>query len=261
MSLLKFQKLITTKYFHFRNMKLNWNTKIIGEKVVLVPYCKKHVPKYHEWMKSEELQHLTGSGNNLLLLLNFSKKIKGKLNSGYTYLKFLSFFCFISEPLSLEQEYEMQENWREDEDKCTFIVLHKDTYNSKQEDEIKSMIGDTNIFIRLSENDDSKKTLIGEAEIMIAEQDYRGQKLGWESMHLMLLYGVKILKIPNFEVKIKMDNKPSISMFEKIGFQETSRSEVFNEVTLIADANQDWVEQYLSKECDNLRLEKYNIKE
>lgn len=226
MSLLKFQKLITTKYFHFRNMKLNWNTKIIGEKVVLVPYCKKHVPKYHEWMKSEELQHLTGS-----------------------------------EPLSLEQEYEMQENWREDEDKCTFIVLHKDTYNSKQEDEIKSMIGDTNIFIRLSENDDSKKTLVGEAEIMIAEQDYRGQKLGWESMHLMLLYGVKILKIPNFEVKIKMDNKPSISMFEKIGFQETSRSEVFNEVTLIADANQDWVEQYLSKECDNLKLEKYNIKE
>ena len=83
MSLLKFQKLITTKYFNFRNMKLNWNTKIVGEKVVLVPYCKKHVPKYHEWMKSEELQHLTGSGNNLLLLLNFSKKIKGKLNLGH----------------------------------------------------------------------------------------------------------------------------------------------------------------------------------
>ena len=74
-------------------MKLNWNTKIIGEKVVLVPYCKKHVPKYHEWMKSEELQHLTGSGNNLLLTpFKFLKKINGKLNLGYTYLEFLSFF-------------------------------------------------------------------------------------------------------------------------------------------------------------------------
>ena len=171
-------------------------------------------------------------------------------------LYFLIFIIDISEPLSLEQEYEMQENWREDEDKCTFIVLHKDTYDSKQ-DEIGSMIGDTNIFIRLSEDDDSK-IVIGEAEIMIAEQDYRGQKLGWEAMHLMLLYGVKILKIHNFEVKIKMDNRPSISMFEKMGFQETSRSEVFNEVTLIADANQDWVDQYLSKECDNFKLEKYN---
>ena len=153
----------------------------------------------------------------------------------------------------------MQENWREDEDKCTFIVLHKDTYNDSKQDEIMSMIGDTNIFIRLSsEDDEDSKIFIGEAEIMIAEQDYRGQKLGWEAMHLMLLYGVKILKIHNFEVKIKMDNKPSIFMFEKMGFHETSRSEVFNEVTLIADANQDWVDQHLSKECDNFQLEKYN---
>ena len=41
-------------------MKLNWNTQIIGSKVILVPYGPQHVPKYHQWMKSSELQHLTG---------------------------------------------------------------------------------------------------------------------------------------------------------------------------------------------------------
>ena len=69
-------------------MLINWETTIQGSKVVLVPYRQEHVAKYHEWMKSEELQELTGS-----------------------------------EPLSLEEEYVMQETWHRDPDKCTFIVL------------------------------------------------------------------------------------------------------------------------------------------
>ena len=69
-------------------MLINWETTIQGSRVVLVPYRQEHVVKYHEWMKSEELQELTGS-----------------------------------EPLSLEEEFRMQQTWREDPDKCTFIVL------------------------------------------------------------------------------------------------------------------------------------------
>ena len=62
----------------------NWNTKICGNKVFLVPYTEKHVLKYHEWMKNEDLQHLTGS-----------------------------------EPLSLDEEYKMQKTWRESADKVS----------------------------------------------------------------------------------------------------------------------------------------------
>ncbi|XP_048674953.2 alpha/beta-tubulin-N-acetyltransferase 9 isoform X4 [Caretta caretta] len=63
-------------------MKINQNTVLQGKKVTLVPYTSAHVCRYHEWMKSEELQRLTAS-----------------------------------EPLSLEQEYEMQRSWQEDADK------------------------------------------------------------------------------------------------------------------------------------------------
>ena len=99
-------------------MKLNWNSQIIGSKVILVPYGPQHVPKYHQWMKSSELQHLTGS-----------------------------------EPLTFEEECEMQETWKNSDDKCTFIVLHRDTFE-KSDNEIEAMIGDTNIFLK--EEDDCK---------------------------------------------------------------------------------------------------------
>lgn len=53
----------------------------MGEKVALVPYKPEHVPKYHEWMKSPFLQEMTAS-----------------------------------EPLTLEEEYEMQESWHQDQE-------------------------------------------------------------------------------------------------------------------------------------------------
>ncbi len=187
-------------------MIINSNTKIVGNKVELVPYLPKHVPKYHQWMKSEELQHLTGS-----------------------------------EPLTLEEEYAMQKSWREDEDKCTFIVLSRNSSNSdgeaSEEREVNAMIGDTNIFIA---KDDDTGLTVGEAEIMIAEESARGQKMGKEAMVLMLIYGIDFLKINRFEAKIKLDNPTSIGMFDRLGFQETSRSEVFGEVTLSVTVSDEW---------------------
>lgn len=52
---------------------------LVGEKVILVPYMKEHVPKYHQWMQDPILLQATGS-----------------------------------EPLTFDQEYQMQLSWNED---------------------------------------------------------------------------------------------------------------------------------------------------
>ncbi|XP_045509295.1 N-acetyltransferase 9 isoform X2 [Colias croceus] len=203
-------------YVSYRNinMKINSNIKIVGEKVILVPYTQIHVPRYHEWMKSEELQQLTAS-----------------------------------EPLSLAEEYEMQKSWREDDDKCTFITLDKELFE-KTNDEIKSMIGDTNIF--LTDKDQAQ----GEIEIMIAEKSARGKKMGWETVILMLLYGIEYINLKKYEAKISLSNEKSIKMFYKLGFEEQSRSEVFQEVTLYKEISTEWT-TWLKEQC-GYKIEKYD---
>ncbi|XP_067913922.1 N-acetyltransferase 9 isoform X4 [Heterodontus francisci] len=69
----------------FWMMRLNEEVFLEGRLAALVPYSAKHVLRYHQWMKSEELQKLTAS-----------------------------------EPLTLEQEYQMQRSWREDADKPSY---------------------------------------------------------------------------------------------------------------------------------------------
>jgi RimJ/RimL family protein N-acetyltransferase len=124
-----------------------------------------------------------------------------------------------SEPLTLEEEYEMQISWRNDNDKCTFIVL-KD----------EQMIGDVNLFIHPYDNQEGVKT--GEIEVMIAEKESRGKGHGKSAVIMMLHYGFTVLNIERVRARISMKNENSIKMFEKLGFLHVSRSEVFEEVTL-----------------------------
>lgn len=195
-------------------MKINQTTKIVGDKIILVPYRKHHVEKYHEWMKLAEIQKLTAS-----------------------------------EPLTLEEEYKMQMNWQIDEDKLTFIVLRRDWFESfNHEDLIEkekmSMIGDVNVFISAyGEDDDVQMSgkVIGELDIMIPELENRGNRFGIESISLMINYSVQHLQSPPldyFIVKINEENLPSIKMFEKLGFKQYKHVKVFQEVCLKMEINE-----------------------
>ncbi|KAK9296307.1 hypothetical protein QLX08_009639 [Tetragonisca angustula] len=95
-------------------MRDNECTKIVGTNVILVPYRKKHVERYHEWMKSEELRYFTGS-----------------------------------EILTLAEEFQMQKRWHQDQDKCTFIILDKSIFTETENEidqpntaEVEIMIAD-----------------------------------------------------------------------------------------------------------------------
>ena len=118
-------------------MKLNYETVLIGPHCILVPYCPEHVECYHAWMQDPALLIATGS-----------------------------------EPLTLDEEYAMQQSWRDDETKCTFIVLARNRlldddehFNNNEinvllgHDFIKrsmcAMVGDVNLF--LSEEDDEEE--------------------------------------------------------------------------------------------------------
>lgn len=199
---------------------------IVGERCILVPYRKEHVPRYHEWMQDPHLLESTGS-----------------------------------DPLSLESEYEMQESWRDDDQKCTFIVADRQKMASSGidlgvlashngvvpsnfiVDSLSAMVGDVNLFFsEFEESDDeidqvdsasavqcknkneptpTKPPLQAEIDIMVAESSSRGKGIGREAVLLMMGYAQKHLPVVRFFCKINADNRASRSLFEtKLGFRE-----------------------------------------
>jgi hypothetical protein len=167
-----------------------------------------------------------------------------------------------SEPLSLEEEVDMQQSWRDDETKCTFIVHAKElchfsgkgdmedaATNSFLEFRVKehldAMIGDVNLFLSEmddDENDENKADkpedpsqsllLQAEIDIMIAEKEHRGKGLGRSATCAMMLYGASKLGICRFFCKINEDNEASISLFKSIGFRQCGYAACFKQVEL-----------------------------
>ncbi|XP_049625722.1 alpha/beta-tubulin-N-acetyltransferase 9 isoform X1 [Suncus etruscus] len=226
-------------------MRVNQHTLLLGKKVVLVPYTSRHVPRYHEWMKSEELRRLTAS-----------------------------------EPLTLEQEYAMQRSWRDDADKCTFIVLDAEKWQAQPcPSEENCMMGDVNLFLT-----DPGDPTLGEIEVMIAEPSCRGRGCGTEAVLMMLAYGKSLapptptpdpgvgislfgpkwgfrrcsfiplpffflvgmskLGLTTFEAKIGQENEQSMGLFRKLHFEQVALSTVFQEVTLrlrIGESERQWL--------------------
>ncbi|EIW84121.1 hypothetical protein CONPUDRAFT_151165 [Coniophora puteana RWD-64-598 SS2] len=190
----------------------------MGERVVLVPYKPEHVETYHRWMLDEDLRELTAS-----------------------------------EPLTLEEEYEMQTKWRNDPDKLTFIILARqpDVDTSKL-----PMIGDVNLFLK-GDVDDPESDFEAEAEIMIAEPTYRRQGLALEALQLMLSFATTsrfiastsvVIPEPDttlrplpidtsiLVVRISASNAPSVALFRCLGFKIVRHVEVFNELEMRFDS-------------------------
>ncbi|CAL1274803.1 unnamed protein product [Larinioides sclopetarius] len=161
---------------------------------------------YHVWMQNPELLELTAS-----------------------------------EPLTLKQEYEMQQSWFQDEDKCTFIILDKKILEDTK-NEIDSMIGDVNLY--LNDPDDIHGA---EIEVMIADPSHRSKGKGKEALLFMLRYGTEALSITKFTAKIKMKNNTSLKLFSNIGFAEVNRSEVFLEIEMVFESSKKWRDELISK--------------
>lgn len=228
--------------------------------ILLVPYSTHHVPTYHTWMQSAELQKATAS-----------------------------------EPLTLAEEHSMQQSWREDADKLTFIccvappppptptaattISDQDYQETKIEDgkvnEIEdgglrvvesenhdapdAMIGDVNLFLCVDEdsflsddNDDiappllptttspKPQALVGEIEIMIAVPSHQNRGLGQQILLTFLWYittslpqivheyharhssGKSSSYLKYLRVKILAENVRSIKLFEKVGFTKVN---------------------------------------
>lgn len=218
-------------------MRLNYELCIVGKNVVLVPYRPEHVTVYHKWMLSPFLLEMTGS-----------------------------------EALSLDEEVAMQKAWRDDDAKCTFIVLAKDQCDFGEFDpdtdcgdgkifddpvfclrNLNAMVGDVNLFF--SDNDEEEddeadereatipkatpedeadnNLLHAEVDIMIAEESCRGKGFGKEASLLMMLYGAKTKKIRRFFCKISEENEASLSLFQKrLDFQQCAYAACFQEFEL-----------------------------
>ncbi|UJR15881.1 hypothetical protein I4U23_002806 [Adineta vaga] len=155
-------------------------------------------------------------------------------------------------PLTIEEEYEMQQTWLNDQDKCTFIILSNERFDQTH-NEIESMIGDVNLFLN-----DSDDIHCGEIEIMIADETARQKGYGMETLYTFLRYATEMLNITRFIVKIGLKNLPSIALFtKKLQFQTIQTSEVFQEVTMERHVNEEFI-QLLHTKTPNYRIDLYD---
>ncbi|RKF61556.1 N-acetyltransferase 9-like protein [Golovinomyces cichoracearum] len=189
-------------------MRINEGVAISSSKVLLVPYEKRHVKTYHEWMKSKEIQKVTAS-----------------------------------EPLTLKEEYLMQESWRHDHDKLTFIICTPTSTPITKviagtHDANRLLLGDINLFLFAAQ--DYNNCCIGELELMVAPLHARRQGYGRAAMLCFLYYiqthldelmteycgsknsKSKTMHLLYLSVKIHSENTNSIKLFESIGFRKVS---------------------------------------
>jgi len=170
-----------------------------------------------------------------------------------------------SEPLTLDEEFSMQQSWREDSDKLTFIICKPlpdrsvaTTIKANTFDSSSEMIGDVNMFISMDKEklEDGQVEIIGELELMVAESKQQHNGYGRSALLTFLYYVLANEKtilaefleshtevdyLPSrfscFSAKIGKDNTRSLSLFESLAFKKVfSEPNFFGEFELRHDS-------------------------
>jgi len=161
----------------------NASLELIHHSITLTPYRRSHVSTYNEWMQDPHLLETTES-----------------------------------EPLTLEEEYAMQISWRDDPNKCTFIV---------QDTESGRIIGDVNLYFTNDDNSNGRRE--AEIEVMVAEPGWRRRGVARQALETMQAYAVKDFGTRRFVAKILDSNGPSLALFEKMGYTIFEKVACFHE--------------------------------
>lgn len=134
----------------------------------------------------------------------------------------------------------MQKSWHLDEDKLTFIIQEIPAEAQPGTTALLQgrMLGDVNLFLSKEEREDgSEARTTAEAEVMIAEADARRSGVAFNALRLLFLYALQhlpMLQPSSFFCKIGAQNDKSKALFQKLGFEQVSFSEVWQEAQLQA---------------------------